>query len=59
MTPIERQILENQKAMMEFMINPTKDFHYSIIEQSIKNDDLLSKETSQETPCEMPEEDGE
>jgi hypothetical protein len=53
MNDIERTILENQKAIMEFLISQHKDFHFNLIQQNIKSDGLLNPKVNNESACDM------
>ncbi len=62
MTPIERQILENQKAIMEALSNPKQNIEItacSLSEVIDNTKELLNPKEDKDPCCDMPEEEGE
>ena len=57
MTPIEKQILENQKAIMTFFKNEDNDLDLDLfLESCINKTDKIIRPKNREEPCvEMPE----
>ena len=54
-----RQILENQKAKMNYLLNPSMENKENLLICLGKTSVMLNKEESKELPTEMPEEDEE